>query len=96
VALGVPKTEQVWALNWNVIGALFPGLDGLGQWAEFINFKDPAVQSANGDFAANLGCGGFGRVGLAEPNLLLWPMLNGGFMMYYLWQLLTGKPVSPE
>jgi len=29
-------------------------------------------------------------------NLLPLPMLDGGHLMYYLWELLTGKPVSSD
>ena len=33
-------------------------------------------------------------VSLGVLNLLPLPMLDGGHLMYYLWESLTGKPVS--
>jgi len=33
-------------------------------------------------------------VSLGLLNLLPLPMLDGGHLMYYLWESLTGKPVS--
>ena len=33
-------------------------------------------------------------ISLGVLNLLPLPVLDGGHLMYYLWELLTGKPVS--
>ena len=38
----------------------------------------------------------FFSVSLGLLNLLPLPLLDGGHLMYYLWLLLTGKPVSPD
>jgi regulator of sigma E protease len=45
---------------------------------------------------AYLGFLGFLSISLGVLNLLPLPMLDGGHLMYYLWELLRGKPVSSD
>jgi len=57
---------------------------------------DQAGRSLHQGWTAYLGFLGFLSVSLGLLNLLPLPLLDGGHLMYYLWELLTGKPVSSD
>ena len=96
VVLGALKTGTVWTRDGNVIPAVFTGPYRLGHWGGMTAIAGPAAPPALWVFDADLSVGGFLSIRLARLNLLPLCMPNGRHMMYYLWQLLTGKPVSLE
>jgi regulator of sigma E protease len=59
-----------------------------------ISIAEQAGQSAQLGWAAYVSFLALISVSLGLLNLLPLPMLDGGHLMYYLWESLTGKPVS--
>ncbi len=55
---------------------------------------DYAGQSANQGFAYYLGFLALVSVSLGVLNLLPLPMLDGGHLMYYIFEAVTGRPIS--
>jgi regulator of sigma E protease len=96
VALGARKTYDLTALTVRMLGGLFSGQGGLDQLGGPLTIADQAGRSAQLGLTAYLGFLGFLSISLGVLNLLPLPMLDGGHLMYYLWELLTGKPVSSD
>ena len=96
VILGIRKTYSMTMLNWRMIATMFTGPGGLEQLAGPLTIADQAATSAHLGLSAYLGFLGFLSISLAVLNLLPLPLLDGGHLMYYLWELLTGKPVSAD
>lgn len=91
--------EKVWALTGltiHSIADMFSGRAGLDQLGGPVMIADQAGRSAHIGWVAYLSFLGFLSVSLGLLNLLPLPMLDGGHLMYYLWELLTGKPVSSD
>ena len=96
VALGAQKTYALTVLTVRMLGGLFSGQGGLEQLGGPLTIADQAGRSAQLGLTAYLGFLGFLSISLGVLNLLPLPMLDGGHLMYYLWELLTGKPVSSD
>jgi len=96
VALGARKTYALTVLTVRMLGGLFSGQGGLDQLGGPLTIADQAGRSAQLGLTAYLGFLGFLSISLGVLNLLPLPMLDGGHLMYYLWELLTGKPVSSD
>jgi regulator of sigma E protease len=94
VAFGIQKTYALTSLTLRMIGGLFTGQEGLDQLGGPLTIADQAGRSALMGITAYLGFLGFLSISLGVLNLLPLPMLDGGHLMYYLWELLTGQPVS--
>jgi membrane-associated protease RseP (regulator of RpoE activity) len=96
LAQGVQKT---WDLSALTIKTLWRMLIGE---ASLKNLTGPVTVAEYSGKTAALGLAtftlflGLMSVSLGVLNLLPLPMLDGGHLMYYLWELLTGKEVSPE
>jgi regulator of sigma E protease len=93
--LGIQKTYALTALTLRTVGDWVTGQGGLDQLGGPLAIADQAGRSAHVGLAAYLGFLGFLSISLGVLNLLPLPMLDGGHLMYYLWELLTGKTVSP-
>jgi regulator of sigma E protease len=61
-----------------------------------ITIADYAGQSVQMGLAYYLGFLALVSVSLGVLNLLPLPMLDGGHLMYYIFEALTGRPVSDE
>ena len=96
MALGAQKTYALTVLTVRMLGGLFSGQGGLEQLGGPLTIADQAGRSAQLGLTAYLGFLGFLSISLGVLNLLPLPMLDGGHLMYYLWELLTGKPVSSD
>jgi len=92
--LGARRTWEVSALTLNTFGRMLIGEASLKNLSGPITIADYAGQSARMGPAQYLGFLALVSVSLAVLNLLPLPMLDGGHLMYYLFEGLSGRPVS--
>ena len=94
----VPATEKAWqliVLSTKMIGKLLTGELSVKNLSGPISIAQGAGNSASYGVVAFLGFLALISVNLGIINLLPLPVLDGGHLMYYFIELLTGKPV-PE
>ncbi len=91
----VQKTWQLVTLSFNMIGKLITGDVSVKNLSGPIAIAQGAGDSAGYGFVYFLGFLALISVNLGIINLLPLPVLDGGHLLYYLIELLTGKPV-PE
>jgi len=77
-----------------MVTEMFSGRAGLDQLGGPLAIADQAGKSAQLGWSAYVRFLAFLSVSIGLLNLLPLPLLDGGHLMYYLWELLTGKPVS--
>jgi regulator of sigma E protease len=92
--LGFHKVVSLTRFTIQTLSGLVTGQGSLDQLGGPLAIADQAGRSAHHGWTAYLGFLGFLSVSLGLLNLLPLPLLDGGHLMYYLWELLTGKPVS--
>jgi regulator of sigma E protease len=78
----------------NLIGKMITGDASSKHLSGPLTIAEQAGQSAQLGWAPYLTYLALISVSLGLLNLLPLPMLDGGHLMYYLWESLTGKPVS--
>jgi regulator of sigma E protease len=94
LALGIEKTWDLSVLTLRTLGKMVVGE------ASLKNLTGPVTVAEYSGKTAALGVTtfmlflGLMSVSLGVLNLLPLPMLDGGHLMYYLWEWVTGKPVS--
>ncbi len=91
---GAQRTWEVSALTLRMIGRMLIGEASLRNLSGPLTIADYAGQSANQGLVYYLGFLALVSVSLGVLNLLPLPMLDGGHLMYYLFEGLTGRPVS--
>jgi len=91
----VSKTWQLITLSFDMIGKLISGDVSVKNLSGPIAIAQGAGSSAGYGFVYFLGFLALISVNLGIINLLPVPVLDGGHLLYYLIELLTGKPV-PE
>jgi regulator of sigma E protease len=91
---GVSRTWEVSALTVKMMGRMLIGEASLKNLSGPLTIADYAGQSVNQGLAYYLGFLALVSVSLGVLNLLPLPMLDGGHLMYYLFEGLTGRPVS--
>ncbi len=88
------RTWEVSALTLRMIGRMLVGEASLKNLSGPLTIADYAGQSARLGLAYYLGFLALVSVSLGVLNLLPLPMLDGGHLMYYLFEGVTGRPVS--
>jgi regulator of sigma E protease len=92
--LGTVKTWDVSALTLRMMGKMVVGDASLKNLSGPLTIADYAGRSASMGLIQYLGFLALISVSLGVLNLLPLPVLDGGHLMYYLWEGLTGKSVS--
>ena len=94
LARGATKTWQMAILNLKMLGKMLTGQASLKNLSGPLTIADYAGQSVRLGAAYYLGFLAVVSIGLGVLNLLPLPILDGGHLMYYLFEGVTGKPVS--
>jgi regulator of sigma E protease len=94
LAQGFGKVLQIGQMTVNLIGKMITGDASSKHLSGPLTIAEQAGQSAQLGWAPYLTYLALISVSLGLLNLLPLPMLDGGHLMYYLWESLTGKPVS--
>ena len=90
----VSKTWEMSTLTLKMLGKMLIGQASLKNLSGPLTIADYAGQSVRLGLAYYLGFLAVVSVSLGVLNLLPLPMLDGGHLMYYLFEGLTGRPVS--
>ena len=91
---GAQRTWEVSALTLRMLGRMLIGEASLRNLSGPLTIADVAGQSVQQGLAYYLGFLALVSVSLGVLNLLPLPMLDGGHLMYYIFEALTGRPVS--
>ncbi len=91
---GAVRTWDVSLLTVRMLGRMLIGEASLKNLSGPITIADYAGQSVNQGLAYYLGFLALVSVSLGVLNLLPLPMLDGGHLMYYIFEGVTGRPVS--
>ena len=91
---GASRTWEVSAMTVRMLGRMLIGEASLRNLSGPLTIADVAGQSAQQGLAYYLGFLALVSVSLGVLNLLPLPMLDGGHLMYYIFEGLTGRPVS--
>jgi regulator of sigma E protease len=92
---GVSKTWEMSTLTLKMIGRMLIGEASVRNLSGPLTIADYAGQSVQQGLAYYLAFLALVSVSLGVLNLLPLPMLDGGHLMYYLFEAVTGRPV-PE
>jgi len=90
----VTQTWQMSALTVKMLGKMIIGQASLKNLSGPVTIADYAGQSVRLGLAYYLGFLAVVSVSLGVLNLLPLPVLDGGHLMYYLFEAVTGRPVS--
>jgi regulator of sigma E protease len=88
------KTWDVSVLTLRIIGKMLTGKASVENLSGPISIAQYAGQSASLGVVSFLAFLGIVSVSLGVLNLLPVPLLDGGHLLYYLIELIIGKPVS--
>lgn len=94
--LGMDKTWRLMTLSVDMIGKLFTGDVSVKSLSGPVSIAQGAGASASYGLVYFLSFLALISVNLGIINLFPLPMLDGGHLMYYLVEMVTGKPVSDE
>ncbi|WP_348752233.1 RIP metalloprotease RseP [uncultured Aquincola sp.] len=91
---GAERTWDVSVLTLQMMGRMLVGEASLKNLSGPLTIADQAGQSVQRGLPEYLGFLALVSVSLGVLNLLPLPMLDGGHLMYYLFEGVTGRPVS--
>ena len=91
---GAVRTWDISALTVKMMGRMLIGEASLKNLSGPLTIADYAGQSAQQGLTYYLGFLALVSVSLGVLNLLPLPMLDGGHLMYYIFEGITGRPVS--
>ena len=94
ISQGAVRTWEVSSLTVRMMGRMLIGEASLKNLSGPITIADYASQSVQQGLAYYLGFLALVSVSLGVLNLLPLPMLDGGHLMYYIFEGVTGRPVS--
>ena len=94
LSAAVAKTWDVSILSLNMMLKMVLGEASLKNLTGPLTIADYAGKSASIGFTAYLSFLALISVSLGVLNLLPLPVLDGGHLMYYLWEGVTGRPIS--
>jgi regulator of sigma E protease len=94
LVIAAQRTSELSSLTLKMLGRMLVGEASLRNLSGPLTIADYAGQSAQQGIAYYLGFLALVSVSLGVLNLLPLPMLDGGHLMYYLFEGLTGRPVS--
>jgi regulator of sigma E protease len=94
VVRGFERTWDVSVLTLKMIGRMLIGEASIKNLSGPLTIADYAGQSVQQGLAYYLGFLALVSVSLGVLNLLPLPMLDGGHLMYYIFEAVTGRPVS--
>jgi regulator of sigma E protease len=90
------RTWEMSALTLKMFGRMIIGTASLKNVSGPLTIAEYAGQSVKLGLAYYLGFLAIVSVSLGVLNLLPLPVLDGGYLMYYLFEAVTGRPVSDE
>jgi regulator of sigma E protease len=93
---GLVRTWEVSELTLRMMGRMIIGQASLKNLSGPVTIADYAGKSASLGLAQYLTYLALISVSLGVLNLLPIPVLDGGHLMYYLWEAVTGKAVSEQ
>jgi regulator of sigma E protease len=93
LAAGAARTWEVSALTVQMLGRMLVGDASIRNLSGPITIADYAGQSVERGLAYYLGFLALVSVSLGVLNLLPLPMLDGGHLMYYIVEAVTGRPI---
>jgi regulator of sigma E protease len=96
LAKGATRTWEMSLLTVRALGRMLAGELSWRQISGPVTIADAAGQSAGNGLKAFVGFLALISISIAVLNLLPIPMLDGGHLMYYLWELVRGRPLSAE
>ena len=91
---GVARTWEVSALTLKMMGKMVIGEASIKNLSGPLTIADYAGKSASLGWTSYLAFLALISVSLGVLNLLPLPVLDGGHLMYYLWEWITGRGVS--
>lgn len=94
ISLGAQKTWEISMLTLRMMGKMVIGEASLKNLSGPLTIADVAGKSASLGLVQYLVFLALISVSLGVLNLLPLPVLDGGHLMYYLWEAVTGKPVT--
>jgi regulator of sigma E protease len=90
------KTWEVIVMTLDMLWRLLTGHASLDNLSGPLTMADYAGRSANLGLGAYLSYLALVSVSLGVFNLLPFPLLDGGHLLYYLYEACTGNPPSPK
>jgi regulator of sigma E protease len=91
---GVERTWDMSVLSLKMLGRIVIGQASLRNLNGPLTIADAAGQSAQAGLVTFIGFLAVVSLSIGVLNLLPLPMLDGGHLMYYLFEAVTGRPVS--
>ncbi|MDR0250311.1 MAG: RIP metalloprotease RseP [Burkholderiales bacterium] len=95
LAMGVMKTWDLTVLSFKMIGRMIAGSASLKNLSGPLTIADYAGQSIQAGFQQFITYLALISIGLGVLNLLPVPLLDGGHLLYYLAEIIRGRPL-PE
>jgi regulator of sigma E protease len=96
VEQALAKTWEVTTMTLDMLWRLLGGRASLDNLSGPLTMADYAGRSASLGLGAYLSYLALVSVSLGVFNLLPLPMLDGGHLLYYLYEAFTGRPPSPQ